>query len=291
MFGPNTARHPSSTSSPYASMTSLGRPLRQALDLLVDDLDRSIDDAVAEAALEDQLERLREIEALVLRELRRQDEVHQVAELDRVGITFVGQMWPAWWCSAPRSASPRTTSRHEPDVIVDELTQATLHEVFPHRAPTRRRGSQLKVSGCTEYTEPWTLAVRAIGPASMSMSRPASVEDLLQRERCPSSRASAAQTEASPAERAVRPRRGGRRGGRGRRVTLVVVAEPLSSSMIEPSGRAGPWSSTRATYRPWAGDGASSRRTSSIAEGTNAGSRPQPALIGVLGEHLHRRSR
>ena len=44
----------------------LGRSLRQAFDLAVDDLDGTIDHALAVAALEDQLERLGEVEPPIL---------------------------------------------------------------------------------------------------------------------------------------------------------------------------------------------------------------------------------
>jgi hypothetical protein len=68
---------------------SLRRSLRKAFDLPVDDLDRTVDHAVAHAAFEDEFERLGEVEPLVLRVLLREDEIHEVPQLDRLGTGLV----------------------------------------------------------------------------------------------------------------------------------------------------------------------------------------------------------
>ena len=70
----------------------LHRTLGQSLDLAVDHLHRPIHQALLDRLGEDEVEGLGEGGEQLLRESRRQREVHQVADLDRLGGALVGHL-------------------------------------------------------------------------------------------------------------------------------------------------------------------------------------------------------
>jgi hypothetical protein len=125
------AKQPSSTSSPYASITAFTDPLGEPFDLSVQDFNGAIDFALHEGIAEHHVERVRKVVAEVLRIVLRKKEVHQIADLERLGGAIVGHV---------------TSSTVRLVVVIDQIsvphyrrrgrvTQGAHHEHGDRRAP------------------------------------------------------------------------------------------------------------------------------------------------------------